>query len=92
MFCVLCYLPQQLLKEPTDYIESCRLGLSEAGLAVTVEPFVTLGHHLEDYRRMIDERDVDLLVMNTKDDDQMAMHGLAYPLTVELRKTPMVLL
>lgn len=85
-------LPQQLLKEPLDYIESCRKVLMEAGLSVAIEAFVTLGHQLGDYRRMIDERNVDLLVMNTKDDDQMAMHGLAYPLAVELRKTPMVLL
>lgn len=85
-------LPEQLLKEPTDYIESCRKVLTEAGLEVKVEPLVMLGHRLADYRRMIDERNVDLLVMNTKDDDQMAMHGLAYPLTVELRRTPMVLL
>ena len=53
---------------------------------------VTLGHHLDEYKRLVIEHDVDLLVMNTKDDDQMAMHGLAYPLAVELRGVPMLLL
>ncbi len=51
-----------------------------------------MGNHLRDYRRLIEEHKVDLLVMNTKDDEQLAMHGLAYPLTVELRNTPMLLL
>ena len=45
-----------------------------------------------DYRRLIAERNVKLLVMNTKDEDQLAMHGLAYPLSVELRDTPLLLL
>jgi hypothetical protein len=35
---------------------------------------------------------VDLLVMNTKDEDHSAMHGLAYPLAVELRGTPLLML
>ena len=45
-----------------------------------------------DYKRLIDEHRVDLLVMNTKDEDQLAMHGLSYPLTVELRDTPLLLI
>ena len=83
---------KQLLKEPRNYIESCATGIREAGLGVQVEQLVTLGHHLDEYKRMVIEHDVDLLVMNTKDEDQMAMHGLAYPLAVELRQTPMLLL
>lgn len=30
--------------------------------------------------------------MHTKDEDQSAMHGLAYPLAVELRETPLLML
>ena len=33
-----------------------------------------------------------LLVLHTKDEDQLAMHGLAYRLTVELREIPLLLL
>ncbi len=82
----------QLLKEPTDYIESCKVGLAEAGLPISVESVVTVGHHLSDYRELLLQRPVDLLVMNTKDEDQLAMHGLAYPLSVEIRKTPLLLI
>ena len=81
----------QLLKEPHEFIASCREVLKEAGRKVRIDEIITLGHRLKDYYKHIEEQDVDLLVMNTKDDDQLAMHGLAYPLVVELRDTPMFL-
>ena len=83
---------EQLLKEPRQYIASCRDVLHSTGLSLNVREVVMLGHQLSDYRRLIEINDVDLLVLNSKDDQQMAMHGLAYPLTVELRQTPMLLL
>ena len=85
-------LPEKLLDEPRDFIKSCRQVLEQAGVRVQVEEIVAFGERLEDYRRLIDGHGVDLLVMNTKDHDQSAMHGLAYPLTVEMRSTPMMLL
>ena len=51
-----------------------------------------MGNSLSDYREIVDSRQVDLVVMHTRDDDQQAMHGLAYPLTIELRETPMLLI
>ena len=51
-----------------------------------------VGRRLEDYRRQIEEDHVDLLVMHAKEDDQMAMHGMAHPLAVELRSVPILLL
>ncbi len=83
---------QQLLKEPADYIESCRRGLAEAGVNLEVEPVVEIGRRLLEYRRLVEQREVDLLILHTKDDDQLAMHGLAYPLCVELREIPLLLL
>ncbi|MCH9681320.1 MAG: hypothetical protein K0V04_07800 [Deltaproteobacteria bacterium] len=83
---------EQLLKEPHDYIRSCRTKLEEVGARVKVKEVVSLGNHLADYKRLLAEHQVDLLVLNTRDDDQMAMHGLAYPLAVELRATPLLML
>ncbi len=85
-------IKKQLLKEPADYIESCRKILQEKNLKIKVEPLVRMGHHLKDYREWIDQHEVDLLIMNTKDEEQMAMHGIAYPLAVELRETALLLL
>ena len=84
-------IAQQLLAEPRDYIESCRSVLEAGGMKNSIQPIVTFGNTMEDYRHLIDERHIDLLVMNSRDDQQLAMHGLAYPLAVELRKTPILL-
>jgi hypothetical protein len=82
----------RLLKDPRDYIESSREGLARSAPGLTVESIVRPGHHIQAYRHLIEEHDVDLLVMNTKDEDQLAMHGLAYPLAVELRAIPLLML
>ncbi len=83
---------EQLLKEPRDYINSCREVSVTENLAVVIEEIVTLGHRLSEYRRLIDQHKIDLLVFYTKDQDQLAMNGLAYPLAVELRSIPILML
>ena len=82
----------RLLKDPEDYIESCREGLARTSPELTIESIVTSGHHIRAYRRLIEEHEVDLLVMNTRDEDQLAMHGLAYSLAIELRTIPLLML
>ena len=79
-----------MLKEPADYIASVTAGLT--GVDLTVKAEVEMGHHLSTYRQLVQKHGVDLLVLNTKDDDQLAMHGLAYPLAVELRDLPLLML
>ncbi len=85
-------LEAQLLKEPRDYIASCRAAIEATGRPVTIAELVVMGHRLAEYRRLVEAHEVDLLVMHTKDEDQMAMHGMAYPLAVELRGIPLLLL
>ena len=48
--------------------------------------------HIREYQNLIEEHQVDLLVFNTKDHDQLAMHGLGYPLAIELRQIPLLML
>ena len=86
------HIEAQLLKEPHDYIGRCRRALEEAGLKLEVAEHVLLGHHMGDHKGLIDEYVADLLVMNTKDDDQFAMHGLAHAIAVELRDIPLLML
>ena len=82
----------QLLKEPHDYIRSCSKTLQAEGMALKIQEIVTLGHHIADLTRVVEEHRVDLLVLNAKDEDQLAMHGQAYSLAVELRKIPILML
>ena len=86
-------LREQLLKEPADYILSCQQVFQQrADQGFQVESVIILGHLLEDYKRLIERHQINLLVLNTKDEDQLAMHGLAYPLAIELREMPLLLL
>lgn len=82
----------QLLKESHDYADSCRAAFKEHGIDLTVEDTAVVGKHLSGYKRLIEERRVALLVLNTKDHDQLAMHGLAYPLAVEMNHVPLLML
>ena len=82
----------RLLEDPIEYIESCRTGLAREGSQIKVESRVKLGHLLADYRELVEENEINLLVMYTKDEEQLAMHGIAYPLAVELRSTPLLML
>ncbi len=83
---------EQLLKEPQDYIDGCVEVLRAAGAHVRVEHLVVFGHQLAEYKRLIEQQAVDLLVLNTKDENQLAMHGMAYALAVELRQVPLLML
>lgn len=85
-------IENQLLKEASDFIEECARVIHAEGPNIRVEPYVGRGHHLRDYRQLIEQHDADLLVLNTKDDDQLAMHGSAYSLSVELTDVSMLLL
>jgi nucleotide-binding universal stress UspA family protein len=83
---------ERLMKEPEDYIDDCVDVLQAAGVRVQVRQLVTFGHHLPEYERLIEQHEIDLLVMNTKDEHQLAMNGMAYALAVELRQIPLLML
>lgn len=82
----------QLLKEPRDYAAGSARVLKENRPDLSVEMGIAFGHRLSEYKRAIGEHEIDLLVMNAKDDDQLAMHGLVYPLAIELRQIPLLML
>ena len=82
---------KRLLAEPSDFIESCRQSLQRE-LEIEVTSIVTTGHLLRDHLKLVEDHEIDLLVLHTKDDDQLAMHGLAYPLAVEMRDRPLMLI
>jgi hypothetical protein len=85
-------LGEQLLKEPRDFIVACREVLDAQGLQVRIEEVVAMGRRVDEYGELIAKREIDLLVLHTKDDDQLAMHGAAYALAVELRGIPLLML
>lgn len=82
----------QLLREPAEYIETCRSALLGAKAPLRVEAVVQLGRRVRTYRELVKKHTVDLVVLNTKDQEQLAMDGLAYSLAIELKDVPLLLL
>jgi hypothetical protein len=80
----------KLLAQAEDFISACSKELDP--LEISVKSIVQLGHTIRDHVRIVEENQIDLLVLNTKDEDQIAMHGNAYPLVVELKETATLLL
>jgi len=85
-------IDQRLLKEAGDFIETCIAELRAQGPKITYHSFLGRGHHLREYRELVDSHNVDLLVANTKNEDQLAMHGITYSLSVEMPDVAMLLL
>ena len=85
-------LRHQLLKYPREYIDSCKTDLESRYPHMTVENIVTFGRRLREYLDYVDELNIDLLVIHGKDEDQLAMHGLSYPLAIELRQIPILVI
>ena len=81
----------QLLKYPREYMHSCKSVLSSMYPGLIIEAIVTYGHHLREYLVYVDDLKINLLVMRGKDEDQLAMHGLSYPLAIELRQIPILI-
>ncbi len=84
-------LKEQLLKEPEDYFDSCALVLEEQHRTMEVKSLVTFGHSLSEYRHHIESQQLDLLVLPARDERQQAMNSLSYPLAVELRQIPLLM-
>ena len=85
-------IAEQLQKEPRDYAATCQQVLAAAGQRFGVEVQMRRGSKLEDYKHLIEEHDVDLLILRTTEEGQLAMHGASYLLAVELRSTPLLML
>ena len=85
-------IADRLERDTHDYMDSCAGEITRAAVPITVESVIAHGHHLTEYIRLVEQHEADLLVMNTKDEDQFAMHGLAYPLAIQVRSVPLLLL
>ena len=83
-------LGDQLLKEPEDYFLNCKEILEEHGISLDIRSMVRLGNGLTEYRRQIETRELDLLIMHARDENQQAMNSVSYPLAVELRQIPLL--
>lgn len=85
-------LSAQILKEPEDYVQTVKDVLQTEALSKSVESKVTVGAELVVYRRWLKEHEINLVVLNTKDEHQAAMSGFAHAFAVEFRHVPTLML
>ena len=90
-------LLEELQREAREYLtgaaEVIRTGnTAEVNHPKQIEVLVTQGHHLQAVKQLIETHNIELLVVNTKDSDQMAMNGLAHAIAVEFDEIPLLLL
>jgi len=85
-------IARRLLHEAEDYAEGVKEALQETRPQLKVEMNIRLGHRVKDVLAVADNDGCDLVVLNTKDEDQLAMAGKAYSLAVELIDKPLLLL
>lgn len=84
-------LMAHLLKEPREYAESVARALAEEAPKIDVVKHVAVGHRVSDYRKLVAEHEVDVLVFPTLEEDRPALHGVADSLAVELVSTPLIM-
>ena len=81
-----------LLDEAESYIAAAETVLKKAGVHRNTHAHVTRGHRLETFRGLIEQYEASLVVLNTKDEGQLAMHGIAYAVAVEITDRPLLML
>lgn len=86
------WITAQLLKDAHDYITTCSNVLRDDGPNLASREVVRCGKLLRVLQELIDEQEIDLLIANTKDAGQMAMHGVAHSMAVEFVDVALLLL
>ena len=85
-------IEHRLLHEAQDFLDAWAKSIQTDFAALKVDTVVRLGHTTRDYMQLVEDDEVDLVVFNTREEGQLAMHGIAYALAVELLDTPLLML
>ena len=85
-------LRDTLLKLPNDFARSTTRQLSTQFPQMAVHEIVQFGSALSEYQSIIDDNHIDLLILNTKEEGQLAMNGIVYAMAVEFKYRPLLLL
>ena len=85
------FLKEQMYKDAQNFFSVIDQDIKDQNLAIEVQASFRMGHKLKTYVSIVGENEVELVVIQGKDNDQIAMHGLSYPLAVELNHLPLLI-
>ncbi|MAF11333.1 hypothetical protein CMK11_12855 [Candidatus Poribacteria bacterium] len=86
------HIRAELLKEAEDYIAACRQRLADVRPELTTTGVARMGEPLEVLRELLPAHNHALVVMESEDDRQIAMRGLAAAAAVEFADISMLLI
>ena len=85
------YIQERRSLEMKDWVMRCIDALEKKGNAPHLSYMDIHDPSMKKCASLIEEHQADLLIINTKDDEQLAIHGLAYPIMVQFRNIPLLL-
>ena len=85
------YIQERRSLEMKDWVTRCIDFLEQKGNAPHMSYMDIYDPSMKKCASLIEEHQADLLIINTKDDEQLAIHGLAYPIMVQFRNIPLLL-
>ncbi len=85
-------IERRLLAEAEAYVVDVRALVEKTFPGIACVPVIRRGHRIQEHLEIINGAEVDVVIANSKDDGQQAMHGTAYSLAIELMRTPLLLL
>lgn len=85
-------IERTLLQEAKGYLEEAAAAIAKDHPNVKTKLTVRRGHTVKDFEEIVEDGQHDIVVFHTKDEGQLAMHGVAYSLAVELNHRALLLL
>ena len=85
-------IQQELFKQANDYIRRCQQVLANVKPNLKTEAIIEMGYPLSTYRKMLSQSQHTLLVIEGKDEKQVAMRGLAYTVAIEFSDIAVLLI
>lgn len=83
---------EKLLTLPTEFIEHAKQHLREKEPMLDVHGIAQLGHRIVDYRTLIEQHKIELVITYTQDEHLTAINTVAYSLAIAFRDVPILLL
>ena len=85
------YIKERRSNEMNDWVLRCTEHLEAKEIGLQLSHIDILEPNMNKCASLIEEHHADLLIINTKDEEQLAIHGLAYPIMVQFRNIPLLL-
>ena len=85
-------IKEQLLKEAELFTEAITKSFQDGKTEIITSSYVSMGHPLKKYVSLVKENQIDLVVIQGKDEEQVAILGMSYALAVELNELPLLIL